>query len=105
MVNATLWLPPVTVANVDRSEASETPLPSVSRQIAAITETPIQLGNGEDVRMTISVGACLVQANETIDTAVAKTDAALYAAKRAGRDRVVIFDPALHGSPKIVKLA
>ncbi len=81
-------------------------LASVARRVdAAITETPIRLGNGEEVRMTISVGACLVQADETIDTAVARTDAALYAAKRAGRDRVVIFDPALHGTPKVVRLA
>jgi diguanylate cyclase (GGDEF)-like protein len=81
-------------------------LAAVARRIvAAVTETPIRLGDGEDVRMTISVGACLMPPDETFDEVVAKTDAALYAAKDAGRDRVVIFDPALHGPAKVVRLA
>jgi diguanylate cyclase (GGDEF)-like protein len=75
------------------------------RVVAAVTETPIRLGDGQDVRMTISVGACLIRPDETFDEVAAKTDAALYAAKHAGRDRVVIFDPALHRPAKVARLA
>jgi PleD family two-component response regulator len=57
--------------------------------------------------MTVSVGAGLMQPDETIEAIVSKTDAALYAAKRAGRDQVVVFDPALHKvtAAKVVGLA
>jgi diguanylate cyclase (GGDEF)-like protein len=89
------------IANCD-AEALE----GVARRIvAAVTEAPIRLGDGQDVRMTISIGACLMQPDEAFDAVAAKTDAALYAAKRAGRDRVVIFDPALHGVAKAVRRA
>jgi diguanylate cyclase (GGDEF)-like protein len=81
-------------------------LAGVARRIVAeVTETPIRLGDGQDVRMTISIGACLMQPDEPFDAVAAKTDAALYAAKRDGRDRVVMFDPALHGVAKVVRLA
>ena len=90
------------------ADCDATVLESVAqRVIATITETPICLGGSDGVRMTISVGACLAAAQETMDEIVAKADAALYAAKGAGRDRVVVFDPAQHdGVPgRVAKLA
>ncbi len=77
------------------------------RVIAAVTATPIRLGNGEDVRMTISVGACPMAPGETFETVVARADLALYAAKRAGRDRAAMFDPVQHDDAvaRIARLA
>jgi diguanylate cyclase (GGDEF)-like protein len=76
-----------------------------SRIVTAVTETPVGLGDGQEVRMTISIGACLMQADEPFDAVTAKADAALYAAKRAGRDRVVIYDPVLHDVAKVARRA
>lgn len=89
------------------SGCSADDLVSIARRaVAVVTGTPIRIAEGEDVRMTVSVGAYLMTAEDTIETVVMKTDAALYAAKRAGRDRVVVFDPELHEiGPKIIKLA
>ena len=42
-------------------------LAAVARRIvAAVTEASIRLGDGEDVRMTISVGACLIAAGRDV---------------------------------------
>ena len=59
----------------------------------AIGEHPIGLPDGRPCAVTISVGACLLRAGDTIDMAVEMADAALYMAKEGGRDQVVIFDP------------
>ena len=46
------------------------------------------------VPMTVSVGVAVAQsADETADAVFARADAALYRAKRGGRDRVVLADP------------
>lgn len=43
--------------------------------------------------VTISVGACLTEAGDTIETVTEMADAALYMAKGEGRNRVVLFGP------------
>ena len=48
---------------------------------------------GDDFKLTVSVGVVLVERDEDITTALARADRALYAAKSAGRDRVIVGDP------------
>ena len=40
--------------------------------------------------VTVSVGACLVQPGETLESALQRADDALYNAKESGRDRLVV---------------
>lgn len=52
--------------------------------------TPIELGNGCVIRATVSAGvAPFLSEGEPPEAALRRADAALYAAKRAGRNRVV----------------
>ena len=64
---------------------------------AAVSATAIDLPNGETVTITVSIGISEVQpspqANDlkTVgDALIARADVALYAAKSAGRDRVMV---------------
>ena len=59
----------------------------------AVSGPALMLPDGREVTMTLSIGACLVEASDSIDHAVDMADAALYAAKSQGRDRVVVHDP------------
>lgn len=43
-------------------------------------------------RVTVSVGAALARPGETMESLVARADAAMYASKVAGRDRVTLVD-------------
>lgn len=61
--------------------------------MAAINDTPVGLPGGSTVAVTVSVGACLVESGDSIDTATEMADAALYMSKDAGRNRVTILDP------------
>jgi diguanylate cyclase (GGDEF)-like protein len=63
----------------------------------AVSKTPIELANGEVAIITASIGISEVQPSpdaddlKTIgDALIARADVALYAAKSAGRDRVVV---------------
>jgi diguanylate cyclase (GGDEF)-like protein len=68
--------------------------------LAAISKDSIRLEGGETVRLTISVGGELLGGDEVLDAAVARADLALYAAKSAGRNDVMIYDAARHGDPR-----
>nr|WP_295887716.1 diguanylate cyclase [uncultured Devosia sp.] len=66
---------------------------AASRIMADISDRPIELPGGELAMVTISVGACLTEAGDTIETVTEMADAALYMAKGEGRNRVVVFGP------------
>ncbi|WP_041798387.1 sensor domain-containing diguanylate cyclase [Rhodopseudomonas palustris] len=63
-----------------------------ARMVAAMNATPIRSDDGQDIALTVSIGGCRVVSGSSIDAAFAEADAALYAAKRAGRNRFVLFD-------------
>lgn len=63
----------------------------IRRQCAATT-VPRQ----PDLRFTASIGLAEWTPGDTIDTLLKRADLALYAAKRAGRDRVAVTSPSLH---------
>lgn len=65
--------------------------------VTEIRATPIQLDGTQAIIATVSIGACMVGPLETLSSAAAHADAALYAAKHGGRDTFVVYDPALHG--------
>jgi diguanylate cyclase (GGDEF)-like protein len=60
------------------------------RRLIAMQEVDIDQTN---VRMSCSFGIAMGQPGEDIDDLLRKADAALYAAKRAGRNMVALFDP------------
>ena len=66
---------------------------SASAVMAAISDRPIQLPDGGLAMVTVSVGACLTEPDDTIDTITEMADAALYMAKGEGRNRVVVLGP------------
>ncbi len=59
------------------------------RQVASEMRVPIE--DGEYLSLTISIGAaCLCSGDQSLDDVVRRADRALYAAKAAGRNRVIV---------------
>ncbi|HEB93787.1 MAG TPA: diguanylate cyclase [Gammaproteobacteria bacterium] len=54
-----------------------------------ITDNPVKLPD-LSLKVTMSMGVTMVRSDETAEDAIARADTALYAAKKAGRDRVVV---------------
>lgn len=54
-----------------------------------ITENPVKLPD-LSLKVTMSMGVTMVRSGETAEDAIARADAALYAAKKAGRDCVIV---------------
>jgi diguanylate cyclase (GGDEF)-like protein len=70
------------------------------RLILAVRRNPIELDGGAPVAITVSIGASMVDITRGIDVTAARADAALYSAKSAGRNRLVMYDPARHASQR-----
>ena len=56
---------------------------------ARINGDTLQSG-GRHFELTLSLGLAEASTDDTLDTLIKRADSALYAAKRAGRDRVLI---------------
>lgn len=63
-----------------------------------VEQTPCR-PDGQAVEVTLSLGVCELLAGQTLDHAFKNADAALYAAKNAGRNRVCVAPTALPAQP------
>ena len=55
-----------------------------------LADKPIPLPDGGTARVTVSVGGAVARPEESFEQALRRADSALYAAKAAGRNRVVV---------------
>lgn len=62
---------------------------AAERALDAMRREPIEAGAGEPLRVTFSAGVTGVEEGQSLNAAVHAADRLLYAAKAAGRDRVV----------------
>jgi len=60
----------------------------LARVLAVVAALPIALPSGALVRLTVSIGAARLHPLESAEAVLHRADAALYEAKRQGRDRV-----------------
>jgi diguanylate cyclase (GGDEF)-like protein len=58
-----------------------------TRALDAVRAGPFILSDGGSAAVTVSIGACIAAAGESLDAATHRADLALYRAKRAGRNR------------------
>jgi diguanylate cyclase (GGDEF)-like protein len=62
------------------------------RLVLAIGGEAVTLGEERQAVVSVSIGACIPGTHEPIEKFAEMADAALYAAKEAGRNRVVVFN-------------
>jgi diguanylate cyclase (GGDEF)-like protein len=85
--------------------SGETLADLAARILDALRAQPVTPPDGAKLRITTSVGSHLLGGDETLDAAAHKADLALYAAKRAGRNRTVMYDAAVHGGEGASRVA
>jgi diguanylate cyclase (GGDEF)-like protein/PAS domain S-box-containing protein len=61
----------------------------IAEEIRRSVSEPVDAGN-HDVAVTVSIGVTLCSAGEDADSLVARADLAMYQAKRAGRNQVIV---------------
>jgi diguanylate cyclase len=63
----------------------------VERFRTALAALPIEVPEGDPVKVTISGGVAELERSDTVDSLVARADDALYRAKESGRNRLMIW--------------
>jgi diguanylate cyclase (GGDEF)-like protein/PAS domain S-box-containing protein len=71
-------------------------LAQIAANLHACVREPMSI-DGQQIQATLSIGAALVPPGSDPDVALKQADAALYRAKREGRDRTVLYDPDYEG--------
>jgi diguanylate cyclase (GGDEF)-like protein len=72
----------------------------VAERLRSVIASQVVHFDGSRIRYTVSAGvACLLDAEGGIDLLLKRADQALYAAKRAGRNRVERWRPELAAAP------
>jgi diguanylate cyclase (GGDEF)-like protein len=76
-------------------------LVAAERLRAAVEATPLAAPGGEALRVTVSVGVAHRGAGEdgSLDGLLARADAAMYASKDRGRNRVSVWTPEMGADP------
>ena len=75
------------------SDLGTRPLKVIGDAMHRGLSNPVILRSGTPVPVTVSIGACLVEPDETVEQVADMADAALYMAKENGRNRVAVYDP------------
>ncbi len=75
------------------SDLGARPLRVIADAMKRGLSNPVTLKDGQNVVVTVSIGACLAEPGETVEQVADMADAALYTAKEDGRDCVVVYDP------------
>jgi diguanylate cyclase len=65
------------------------------RLLKTVSTTFIKLSDDQTIACTISLGVAAIQNGDTTESWLSRADAALYAAKEGGRNRVILQDGAL----------
>lgn len=78
----------VVLVGVDAVQASV--IAETIRRI--IASTPLQLGNGTTISLTASIGVAGFDGHPDYERLMARADGAMYAAKNAGRDQVILAE-------------
>ncbi len=76
------------IVNVGRDD-----LIAVAERARLLVEKSLVEGHGLGVHVTVSVGAAIARADDTVDQIVARSDALMYESKLAGRNQVHIEPP------------
>ena len=58
----------------------------------ALAERPISLPGGGTLALTVSIGVAVARERESFEDVLRRADQALYAAKAAGRNRVMLAE-------------
>jgi diguanylate cyclase (GGDEF)-like protein len=66
---------------------------SAQRLVTTIRTTLVPIPDAPPIKLTVTLGLAQVGEQEELDSAVKRSDIALYKGKHAGRDRYVIASP------------
>ncbi len=64
-----------------------------------IADTPVQLSDGQQLHITTSIGVALYDGHPDYERVMARADAAMYQAKKQGRNRIILGSDTLPAAP------